>query len=120
MGENTDCIDESLPDTNLTFEQVFDILGHRRRRRILTILAESTEESVQVSRLINKVAEFENGEESRQRVRVALIQQHLPSLADAGVIGYAKGAKRVEIYDAEYLGTILEIISKTTAEDGST
>lgn len=75
---------------------IFDILADGRRRRVVRALADAPERTLDLDRLVDRVARLTNdgGEhdegELRERDRIALRLHHadLPKLSDAGVLDY--------------------------------
>ncbi|WP_115864564.1 DUF7344 domain-containing protein [Halorussus litoreus] len=80
----------------MTTETTFDLLGNPVRRNLLAILRESS--SIERDRLTATLAAeagdatgfgaSEGTEEARHRMRIALHHNHLPRLADAGLVTY--------------------------------
>lgn len=76
----------------LSRDQVFDVLGHERRRCVIQFLNDNASE-VELDELIDHVAAWENDKRlgeltgaERKRVRTALQQSHLPKMEDAGLV----------------------------------
>ncbi len=70
-------------------ETAFDLLGNEYRRAIVALLHE--EGSVPRERLPSRLLDHGVPDEdarTRRRLRIALDQNHLPRLADAGVLRY--------------------------------
>lgn len=73
----------------MDFETAFDLLGDEYRRAIVALLDE--EGSVPRERLPNRLLDRGGPDEetlTRRRLRIALHHNHLPRLADAGVVTY--------------------------------
>lgn len=79
----------------MTTDTTFDLLGSPVRRNLLAILRES--DSIERDRLAATLAAADTDggfgvseitEESRRRIRIALHHNHLPRLADAGLLTY--------------------------------
>jgi DNA-binding transcriptional ArsR family regulator len=86
----------------IDLDQVFGVLGNRRRRDILRYLAAESEGS-RLGTLAERIAARECGKDvsqinsqERKRVYVALYQCHLPKMADVGAITYDKPRGTVE------------------------
>jgi hypothetical protein len=84
----------STSDTELTQDDVFEILSSPRRRYLLYHLRQR-QEPVELTDLAEHVAAWENGVETtelttqeRKRVYVSLYQTHVPKLDDAGIVEY--------------------------------
>lgn len=77
----------------ISTDTALQLIGDRRRRRILRHLMENGEEAVPVGELAAAVdgtaatADGERGEPA-ERVAVELHHVHLPKLADSGVVDY--------------------------------
>lgn len=78
---------------------VFDVLADGRRRRVVRALADAPERTLDLDRLVDRVARLADDEgehdehdegELRERDRIALRLHHadLPKLSDAGVLDY--------------------------------
>ncbi|KTG08391.1 hypothetical protein AUR64_19360 [Haloprofundus marisrubri] len=92
-------------ETPLSKDQLFHILQNRRRRDVLWYLR-GTEGSVRMRDIAEQVAAWENDttvealmSDQRQRVYIALYQEHLPKLDEDGVIDYNKSRGIVERND---------------------
>lgn len=82
--------DEGRDD--LSREDVFDALGHDRRRRVLDVLDEAGT-ALSLSDLARSVARREHAprhpmDETVKRVRISLYHRHVPKLEDAGLVDY--------------------------------
>ncbi|MFO7928016.1 MAG: DUF7344 domain-containing protein [Halobacteriota archaeon] len=92
--ESADITSETRPSTELTEDDLFDVLSNRRRRYAIHLI-EREGGAVDIGTLAEQIAAWENGIEShgvscaqRKRVYTALQQIHLPQMADAGVITF--------------------------------
>ncbi|PSP15081.1 hypothetical protein BRC62_08240 [Halobacteriales archaeon QH_10_67_13] len=88
----------STAERRLTECQVHNLLRNERRRAVLRLLTGSSEPTVAVRDLAERIAAEETGtdpppRETRQSVYISLIQTHMPTLADAGVVEYDDQAK---------------------------
>lgn len=83
-----------------TIDEVYEVLGHDERRAILDILA-SGEGELYFERLVDRLTKG-NGAPRRdeQRYTIRLFHQHLPKMADAGLVVYDPVAQYVSITDA--------------------
>jgi hypothetical protein len=86
-------------EPTLSQDVVFDLLSDRRRRELLYCLqALDPGESATVAELLDRLVESERQERAREspdlrgRVDVTLRHQHLPRLANAGVVDYGDDA----------------------------
>jgi len=103
----------STSDTELTQDDVFEILSSPRRRYLLHYLRQR-QEAVELTELAEHVAAWENGvdpdeltTQERKRVYVSLYQTHVPKLDDAGLVDYdsesgmvvlTQRARRIDTY----------------------
>lgn len=95
----------SLYTSELTAEDLFDILSNQRRRYTIHYLCQQGENvTVDVSSLARHVAAWERGVspesvsgDNRRSVYNTLNQTHLPLLAEAGVVDYDERSKQVEL-----------------------
>lgn len=83
-------------------DDAFRVMSNSRRRQVVLSLAQS-DESLTASELAREIAAIENlvdpskvTGEQRTTVYVALIQSHLETLDDVGVVDYDKRGKRVK------------------------
>lgn len=90
----------------LSRDDVFEILGNSRRRRMLRYL-DSADAPVSVRELVTDVAAHEEGttpdtlsQDHYKRVHVASLQTHLPKLDSVGVIDYDRDERTVALTDA--------------------
>lgn len=100
-----DRIRERLPDERgLSTDDVFSILSNRRRRYTLYYLLQNGEDA-DMRDVVEQVAVWESdaatapedlNSAERKRVYTALQQNHLPKMADIGVIEYNKSRGDVE------------------------
>lgn len=96
---------ERLPDESaLSTEEVFLILSNRRRRYTMYYLLQNGEDA-DIRDVVEQVAVWESdaatapkdlNSAERKRVYTALQQNHLPKMADIGVIEYNKNRGNVE------------------------
>lgn len=81
---------------SISYDQLFELLKNRRRRRVLQYLLEIDDE-ITLDVLAERIAAEENGKDikqissqERKRVYVGLYQCHLPKMDDWGAISYNK------------------------------
>ena len=75
----------------MDFETAFDVLSNEHRRAVVEILDESgrlTRRELTTRLLARDVGPDDPDRSSRRRLRIALHHNHLPHLADAGVVTY--------------------------------
>lgn len=97
----------STPDAT---DELFSLLSDRRRRRAVAWIGEA-DEPVALAALASAVAGPESGadhEIGADRARVALAQNHLPKLEDAGVLEFDR--ERAVVAPGDRLDTILEVL----------
>lgn len=71
-------------------DAVLDVLANEQRRRILAHLADAPEDVAAFSDLVEHVAggRAESSPEEREETAIRLRHNHLPKLADAGIVSY--------------------------------
>ena len=92
----TETPEAGVDDVDL--DDVFEVLGNVRRRRILRYITDpATDEIVSLRELASHIAALENdipedqlGSQQRKRVYISLYQHHLPRMNDAGVLEFEK------------------------------
>lgn len=83
-----------------TIDEVYEILAHDERRAILGVLA-SGEGELDVGGLVDRHREWDGASGAdEQRYTIRLVHQHLPKMADAGLITYDPDVGYVSITDA--------------------
>lgn len=91
---NTSQCNDSSSSPDISLDTIFDILSHSHRRQILSYLSRNEDDLATVTDLVTFVSTHELEAEERvedthnDAVRVALHHNHLPKLADTGVIEY--------------------------------
>lgn len=93
---------ENIERADIGFDQLFEILKNKRRRRVLRYLLEDEREHVTLDELAEVIAARETGKDlkqissqERKRVYVGLYQCHLPKMDDYGAISYNKPRGRI-------------------------
>lgn len=105
--------------TDLTEDEVYDVLSNARRRAALHYLFQqrNSEDWPTLRELSREVAAWETdtatedvAAEDRRRIHVAMHQTHLPTMEDHGVVEYDDSEKVVELTDhATDLRVFLEV-----------
>lgn len=104
------------PDSELSTDEMFELLSNRRRRYAIHHLKE--EEDTELGPLSQQVAAWENDttptevtSAERKRVYTSLQQFHLPKLDDKGIVTFDDRAGTVELTDsAADLDVYLEVV----------
>lgn len=95
-------------------DTVFDLLSNSRRRYLLYYLAEVDDDVVELSAAVGAVGEYEatepdaGGRSPREATRIALHHDHLPRLANAGVVDYDPRQGTVRLTGREGLSEWVE------------
>lgn len=80
-------------ERQLTCDEIFDVLGNRQRRHVLSALLKY-DEATTVSELA-KTTGSENGG-NPERIEISLIHSHLPRLEGIGIVEYDPETGMVE------------------------
>ncbi|WP_418284357.1 DUF7344 domain-containing protein [Halorubrum sp. DTA46] len=95
--------DGGEPATDITEDELFDVLANQRRRFAVHLLKREDDSSIAIGEMAEQIAAWENGIEmteitgnERKRVYTALQQSHLPKMDDAGVVEFNKDRGLVE------------------------
>ena len=86
-------------DGDLTFDQIFDVLGHEPRRHALSALRER-DGPVEFDEIVQEIRRRCADDPTRRRVETALSHAHLPKLDCAGIVRYDADGATVELTDA--------------------
>jgi len=91
------------------------LLANHRRRQLLRILQQDRNSVKPLTELVDRLlaeSEFPSavGTTSRQALRIELIHQHLPMLAQAAVIEYSHGDEAVRYQPTNQIEVLLETI----------
>lgn len=96
-GEGTE------PTTEVSEDELFDVLANQRRRFAVHLLKREGEGSVAIGDMADQIAAWENGIDTteitgneRKRVYTALQQSHLPKMDEAGVVEFNKDRGLIE------------------------
>ncbi|WP_200532094.1 hypothetical protein [Halorubrum sp. LN27] len=91
------------PATDISEDELFDVLANQRRRFAVHLLKREADDSVAIGDMAEQIAAWENGIDTaeitgneRKRVYTALQQSHLPKMDDAGVVEFNKDRGVVE------------------------
>lgn len=94
-------------DSELSRDELFEVLGNRRRQYVLASLKHSENGEIDFSELVTRVAALENEvpldhveSDDRKSVYVGLRQTHLPKMDDYNLVEYDRDRGTVEIDDA--------------------
>ncbi|WP_435072865.1 DUF7344 domain-containing protein [Halorubrum sp. HHNYT27] len=93
----------SEPTTEVSEDELFDVLSNQRRRFAVHLLKREADDSVAIGEMAEQIAAWENdidtaeitGKE-RKRVYTALQQSHLPKMDDVGVVEFNKARGVIE------------------------
>ena len=95
---------ESSKSSDLSRDQIFELLSNQRRRSVLHFLKQQNGDETEIRELTSQVAAWENGKPNDQltgpeyqRVYVSLQQFHLPKLHTNGVVEYDGRRGTVEL-----------------------
>lgn len=77
---------------------IFEGLSHQRRRYVLQVLSEEGQTTVEA--IATQLAELESASDTSEKdhqecVYISLCHDHLPALADVGIIEYDRETERV-------------------------
>ena len=106
-----------MTSTQLSAETLFDLLQNRQRRYLLYTLDRSTDSTLALAELTERVLDWErrlNGEaeastaESKLRLRISLHHNHLPKLAEVGLVEYDARSEMVRKEDNIPVAALLE------------
>lgn len=96
-----DVNEQMAAEESLSYDQLFELLKNKRRRRVLQYLLDVDDE-ITLDVIAEQIAAEENGKEiqqitsqERKRVYVGLYQCHLPKMDDCGAISYNKPRGRI-------------------------
>jgi hypothetical protein len=91
------------PATDISEDELFDVLANQRRRFAVHLLKREEDESIAIGDMAEQIAAWENGIDTaeitgneRKRVYTALQQSHLPKMDAAGVVEFNKDRGIVE------------------------
>ena len=104
---------QSTSTRNLSKEQVVGLLRHEQRRAIVTYFDQKTTDRASFDDLVEYIVSSDSkrgatSTEHRERVRIGLLHNHLPRLADAGVLEYDQRSETVRYWGDSRLETLLK------------
>lgn len=89
--------------TELTDDDIFDVLSNRRRRHAVHTIKQHDHEPIEIGDLAEEIAAIENdvhrdnvSYDQRKCVYTALQQSHLPKMDEAGVVKFDKDRGTIE------------------------
>ena len=105
---------QSTSSENLSKKQVVGLLRHEQRRAIVTYFDQKTTDRASVDDLVEYIVSSDlkrkkPSAKHRERIRIGLFHNHLPRLADAGVLEYDQRSETVRYWGDSRLETLLEI-----------
>jgi DNA-binding transcriptional ArsR family regulator len=88
---NDETAEHAISDLNADLDEIFGLLSHPRRRALLYLLAETDEDPIWTANLAVRLARIEGDEggdphDEAEAIALALRHNHLPKLADAGLV----------------------------------
>ncbi len=106
--------------SELTVDDVFEVLGNQRRRYVFHHLKRHAGRDVYLEELTDRVAAWEGGEpinsisqRKHNSVRTALRQSHLPMMDERGVIEYDREQQTITLAPAAAnLDVYLEVVGR--------
>ncbi|WP_049927472.1 DUF7344 domain-containing protein [Halopiger goleimassiliensis] len=104
-----------------TVDRVYDLLSHRRRRRLLYLLLETDRRSVENVAHRLAVVESEDStdaedEDARRRLAISLHHDHLPRLEEYGIIEYDVDRRTIAVADG--FDEIRPFVERARASEG--
>ncbi|WP_435156272.1 DUF7344 domain-containing protein [Haladaptatus sp. DFWS20] len=101
---------------HLSEEQVVGLLRHEHRRAIVTYLDQETTDCASFDDLVEYLVSSGPKREAtlaerREQVAIGLLHNHLPRLADAGVLEYDQRSETVRYWADSRLESMLETIN---------
>ena len=116
-GEGTAPGDESVTSDDrrpleMNLDALFEALADAQRRRILAYLDATDDDVAAYSDLIEHVADDSAGESTtdRDRIAVSLHHNHLPKLADVGVVEYDARSETVRYRGGPAVSEWLDLV----------
>ncbi|WP_458185052.1 DUF7344 domain-containing protein [Haladaptatus sp. NG-WS-4] len=100
---------QAAPEDDIPFDVLFQLLSDRVRRRILLSLSESEGSRTSIDELSNTLTA--ERETSRRTTSVLLYHDHLPRLADAGLLDFDRESESVRYRPDRRVERLLSVIS---------
>jgi DNA-binding transcriptional ArsR family regulator len=102
--------DRTIPEIDL--DALFEVLADAQRRQILAYLDATDDDVAAYSDLIEHVADdsAEASTDDRDRIAVGLHHNHLPKLADAGVVEYDSRSETVRYRGGPVVSEWLDLV----------
>ena len=97
----------------LSNEQVVGLLRHKQRRAIIRYFNQKTADCTSVDDLVEYLASSDSKRGATsvghsERITIGLLHNHLPRLADAGVLEYDQRSETIRYWGDSRLETLLE------------
>lgn len=104
-------------ESAVSSDGVLSALGHEYRRDIFRLLSSADGETMAITALIDRVAaRTQSGEltdeETRQRVRAAVYQTHLPKLQARGLVTYDSETGQVQKASSAPLQELITVLEQ--------
>lgn len=104
---------QSTSTRNLSTEHVVGLLRHEQRRAIITYFDQETTDRASFDDLVEYIVSSDSKKgttsaEHHKRVTIGLLHNHLPRLADAGVLEYDQRSETIRYWGDSRLETLLE------------
>lgn len=124
IAETNDETAPSIEPTDVTLDQLFDVLANQRRRHVLSYLHEAPTDVVEFSDLIAGVVARESDRnrdtDHYETVAIDIWHTHLPKLANFGLLEYDEEDQMIRYYGHSFLEEHLTHASEYVGEDGTT
>ncbi|WP_458190889.1 DUF7344 domain-containing protein [Haladaptatus sp. NG-WS-4] len=104
---------QSTSTENLSKEQVVGLLRHKQRRAIIRYFNQKTTDCTSLDDLVEYIVSSDSKSEAtsvghNERITIELLHNHLPRLADAGVLEYDQRSETIRYWGDSRLETLLE------------
>lgn len=107
--------DDSL-DTNLSQEEMLELLSDHHRRILLDYLAKEADPTVAlgdtVTYVATQLAEDTDSRPHEDDVEASLLHRHIPRLADSGLVEFDDRSETIRYYENEQLEAFHEHVKK--------
>lgn len=105
--EIREILEGSQRPTELTLDEIFELLKNSRRREVIDYLLTNTDGNARLDELAEHIAAKENdieqsqlSSDQRKRVYIGLYQCHLPKMDDMGIIDFEKNRGTIALLPA--------------------